>query len=111
MLLNKNIGNFLPVQAGRGCPKTCSFCSVYCLYKGQYLKRDIQEVIRDIKRIKELNYELEEAKDNTECLMEIARQRRCYAKGDTLDYSKAAALLMDDFRSGKLGRITLEFPE
>lgn len=56
MLLNKNIGNFLPVQAGRGCPKTCSFCSVYCLYKGQYLKRDIQEVIRDIKRIKELGF-------------------------------------------------------
>ena len=56
MLLNKNIGNFLPVQAGRGCPKTCSFCSVYCLYKGQYLKRDIPEVIRDIKRIKELGF-------------------------------------------------------
>ena len=56
MLLNKNIGNFLPVQAGRGCPKTCSFCSVYCLYKGQYLKRDIKEVIRDIKRVKELGF-------------------------------------------------------
>lgn len=56
LLLNKNIGNFLPVQAGRGCPKTCSFCSVYCLYKGQYLKRDISEVIRDIKKIKELGF-------------------------------------------------------
>lgn len=56
MLLNKNIGNFLPVQAGRGCPKTCSFCSVYCLYKGQYLKRAIPEVIRDIKKIKELGF-------------------------------------------------------
>lgn len=56
LLLDKNIGNFLPVQAGRGCPKTCSFCSVYCLYKGQYLKREISEVIRDIKRIKELGF-------------------------------------------------------
>ena len=56
MLLNKNIGNFLPVQAGRGCPKTCSFCSVYCLYKGQYLKREIPEVIRDIKKLKELGF-------------------------------------------------------
>lgn len=56
MLLNKKIGNFLPVQAGRGCPKTCSFCSVYCLYKGQYLKREIPEVIRDIKRVKELGF-------------------------------------------------------
>ena len=57
LLLDKKIGNFLPVQAGRGCPKTCSFCSVYCLYKGQYLKREIPEVIRDIKRVKELGFQ------------------------------------------------------
>lgn len=56
LLLNKKIGNFLPVQAGRGCPKTCSFCSVYCLYRGQYLKRSIPDVIRDIKRVKELGF-------------------------------------------------------
>ncbi len=56
LLLNKKIGNFLPVQAGRGCPKACSFCSVYCLYRGQYLKREIPEVIRDIKRVKELGF-------------------------------------------------------
>lgn len=56
LLLNKKIGNFLPVQAGRGCPKTCSFCSVYCLYKGQYLKRSIPDVMRDIKRVKELGF-------------------------------------------------------
>lgn len=56
MLMNKKIGNFLPVQAGRGCPKTCSFCSIYCLYKGQYLKRSIPDVIRDIKRVKELGF-------------------------------------------------------
>lgn len=56
LLLDKKIGNFLPVQAGRGCPKTCSFCSIYCLYRGQYLKRGIPEVIRDIKRIKELGF-------------------------------------------------------
>lgn len=56
LLLDKKIGNFLPVQAGRGCPKTCSFCSVYCLYRGQYLKRSIPDVIRDIKRVKELGF-------------------------------------------------------
>ena len=56
LLLKKRIGNFLPVQAGRGCPKTCSFCSVYCLYRGQYLKREIPEVIRDIKRVRELGF-------------------------------------------------------
>ena len=52
----KNIGNFLPVQAGRGCPNSCSFCSVYCLYKNRYMRREISEVIRDIRYIKKLGY-------------------------------------------------------
>ena len=30
-------------------------------------------------------------------------------KQEELDYAKAALLLFDDFRSGKLGRITLEW--
>ena len=54
LLLNKNIGDFLPVQAGRGCPNVCSFCSVYCLYKTKYYRRSIEDVIRDIKHIKSL---------------------------------------------------------
>jgi len=56
LLASKRIGNFLPIQAGRGCPNSCSFCSVFCLYRGTYLKRDIEEVIRDLERIKELGY-------------------------------------------------------
>jgi ribosome biogenesis GTPase A len=31
-------------------------------------------------------------------------------KGGEPDYAKAANLLIDDFRSGKLGRLTLEKP-
>lgn len=56
LIMNKNIGDFLPVQAGRGCPNSCSFCSVYCLYKNKYYKREISEVIRDIKQVKELGF-------------------------------------------------------
>ncbi|PKM65546.1 MAG: B12-binding domain-containing radical SAM protein [Firmicutes bacterium HGW-Firmicutes-2] len=56
LLTQKKIGDFLPVQAGRGCPHACSFCSVYCLYKNKYYKRDIEEVIRDIKAVKALGY-------------------------------------------------------
>ncbi len=44
-------------------------------------------------------------------LGEIGKSRGCIRRGNELDYEKAAALLLDDFRSGKLGRITLEFPE
>ena len=56
LIINKNIGDFLPVQAGRGCPNTCSFCSVYCLYKTKYYRRRIEDVIRDIKHIKSLGF-------------------------------------------------------
>ncbi len=56
LLMDKAIGNFLPVQAGRGCPHTCTFCSVFCLYRQRYFKRDITSVIRDIKKVKALGF-------------------------------------------------------
>lgn len=40
----------------------------------------------------------------------ICENRKCYKKGQEPDYEKAAALLIDDFRSGRIGRITLEEP-
>ena len=42
---------------------------------------------------------------------EIARRRGCIKKGQELDYTKTGMLLLDDFRSGKIGRITLELPK
>ena len=56
LLLDKKIGFMLPVQAGRGCPHRCSYCSIACVYKGRYLVRPVEEVIRDIKRVKELGF-------------------------------------------------------
>ena len=53
-------------------------------------------------------YDLEETQDATEVLMRIAKSRNCISKGNELDYSKAAVLLIDDFRSGKIGRLSLE---
>jgi len=46
----------------------------------------------------------------TEVLAGIAESRKCYLKGGLPDINKAANLFIDDFRSGKLGRITLERP-
>ncbi len=46
-----------------------------------------------------------------EILSEIALNRKCIKKGNEPDIEKASALLFDDFRSGKLGRISLEAPE
>ena len=44
-------------------------------------------------------------------LEKIADTRGCLTKGGEADLEKAASFLLDDFRSGRLGRITLEFPE
>lgn len=52
-----------------------------------------------------------EGTDTLKALEQIAVIRGCLAKGNELDLKKAANILFDDFRSGKLGRITLEFPE
>lgn len=43
-------------------------------------------------------------------LEKIGRDRGCLKKGSEVDYDKAAALIIDDFRSGKIGKITLELP-
>jgi radical SAM superfamily enzyme YgiQ (UPF0313 family) len=56
LLLDKPIGDMLPVQAGRGCPHSCTFCSISCLYKGRYITRPVDEVIRDIKVIQSLGF-------------------------------------------------------
>jgi radical SAM superfamily enzyme YgiQ (UPF0313 family) len=56
LLTDKPIGNMLPVQAGRGCPHTCSFCCIASLYKGRYLYRPLEEVIRDIEAVREKGF-------------------------------------------------------
>ena len=56
LLLQKSIGNMLPVQAGRGCPHTCSFCCIASLYKGRYLYRPVGEVVRDIEMVRDKGF-------------------------------------------------------
>ena len=56
-------------------------------------------------------YSLEELDAPLDTLSGIAANRRCYKKGEELDLEKAAGMLIDDFRSGKLGRISLEWPK
>lgn len=56
-------------------------------------------------------YNIEETGDVYEVLNRIAENRHCIVRGNELDVEKAAALLMDDFRSGRLGELTLEYPD
>lgn len=53
----------------------------------------------------------EDVTDPVLALEQIALVRGCKLKGGESDLNKAASILMDEFRNGKLGTITLEFPE
>ncbi len=73
------------------------------------------ELVRFLKSeypgVLEEKYDIPEADDVYECIRNIAESRHCLVRGSEMDTEKAAAILLDDFRGGRLGRITLEKPE
>lgn len=69
-----------------------------------YLHREYEGVL-------EQRYQIIESENNVTMLEEIARNRKCIQKGQELDYTKAANILLEEFRNGKIGRITLEKAE
>jgi len=57
-------------------------------------------------------YKLKELPSTGEALLdEIGRRRGCLRGGGTVDIHKAADVLIHDFRSGALGRVSLERPD
>ena len=70
----------------------------------KYLQRDYADALC-------ARYGLDTCDDPVKVLEGIAANRACIKKGGEPDFSKAAALLLDEFRSGTIGRITLEKPE
>ena len=71
----------------------------------------IKYLIKNYSGIINARYEVDESKELTDIIVDIAKNRNCLLKVGEPDYSKAAALVIDDFRSGKMGCITLESPE
>jgi ribosome biogenesis GTPase A len=51
-----------------------------------------------------------ETLDGAGLIEAIARRRGCLSRGGGFDLEKAASILLDDYRSGRLGRISLETP-
>ncbi len=109
ILTRKKIGFMLPVQAGRGCPHLCSFCSIACLYKGQHLRRPISEVIADVLKIKELGYKMfylidDNLVGNPEYLEELCDRliplKMKWASQSTLLIAKHPDLLKHAYKSG-----------
>lgn len=70
----------------------------------EYMKKKYQGQL-------EKRYEIEQNEDAYEILKEICKARCCYLKGEEPDIMRASRMVVEDFRSGKIGRITLEYPE
>ena len=70
----------------------------------------LKKLAADYPGILAQRYEIEESSDSVKMLEGVAENRRCLLRGGCLDYAKAAEILLDEFRSGKMGRITLERP-
>ena len=56
-------------------------------------------------------YMIKDVDDVFQIMEDIAIAKKCVKKGGEPDIEKACILLLDDFRSGKLGRISLETPQ
>lgn len=56
-------------------------------------------------------YDIEEIDDPVQILSSIAERRACRIRGGFLDLNKAAGIVIDEFQNGKIGNITLEFPD
>lgn len=69
-----------------------------------YLREEYPQVLAG-------RYQILEEGSDVQVLEAVARSRNCLLKGQELDYSKAAGILLDEFRNGKIGRITLESPD
>lgn len=69
----------------------------------EYLKNHYEGILSD-------RYQVDESNDRVKILEEIALNRNCKMKGNELDYEKASKILLEEFRNGKLGKISLEVP-
>ncbi|HBE02315.1 MAG: hypothetical protein A2096_08180 [Spirochaetes bacterium GWF1_41_5] len=56
LLVKKPVGPIMPIQATRGCPQPCKYCSVTAFYKQAYRMRPVDDVIRDFEVLKKMGY-------------------------------------------------------
>lgn len=75
-----------------------------CLELLKILKSDYRELLVDRFKIDEEIFEMEDL----ELFDEISRKRGYILPGKRIDYDRGAKAILDEFRSGKIGRITLE---
>ena len=72
----------------------------------------LQKVYKKYYKLFIERYRLKKSNENTnsiDVMNEIAENNACYKKGGDINYDKVANLIINDFRKGLIGRISLEF--
>ncbi|MDE7479551.1 MAG: ribosome biogenesis GTPase YlqF, partial [Lachnospiraceae bacterium] len=59
---------------------------------------------------KRYRIEIPDGQDAYDTIKAVCVSKKCYLKGEELDVMKASSMIVDDFRNGRIGRITLEMP-
>ena len=71
----------------------------------EFLAKNYPEVLTVRYKLKDFDM------DSYDLLCSIGKARGMMMRGGEVDTERAAVMLLDEFRAGKLGRITIEFPE
>lgn len=72
-----------------------------------FIKRMVEMYPNNLKE----RYGLEDIdKETIEIMDDIARNRGCLRKGNAVDYEKVSRIILEEFRRGKMGQISLESP-
>lgn len=71
----------------------------------------IEFLVLDYPGLLHARYGCDEGETPVGILAAVAKNRGCLQKGQELDYAKASGILLDDFRNGKIGKISLEEPQ
>ena len=77
----------------------------------QQLYPGILEQFYGLERLREGSGEDTSRPSEAMLLEQIALARGCIGKGGAPDYTRASAMILENFRNGKIGRITLDRPE
>ena len=75
------------------------------LYMVNYLRKVYPDAVKRRYRLNEL------PEDDLALLNTIGAKRGCLVAGGTIDLDRTASIVLTEFRSGAIGRITLETPE
>ena len=73
----------------------------------EVLKQEYSDRISERYKLKGIDYE---SIESYELLEAIGRKRGMLISGGEIDTERASVMLLDEYRAGKLGKITMEFP-